>query len=181
MKLTDMSGIPLVEYRDLVERVMRDAVLGDTTTVFSNSGTDHAKIVLRTMLERAQDTVVISGQMMHGSVYEPDWIRDFLKRTGHPIRILVERDDVFRASDSALSMLTDVPESMLEVRLVDPQVLENHVAITDGMHVRLETSPSDRSAIVSFGDKKLAQQFLAAIDAAWADATPVSRRANPAF
>jgi hypothetical protein len=171
------GAMPIEQYRELVQQLMRDALLGNPSTplVFPNSGPEHARVVLDTMFANAQTSISVYSEMMHNDGYDPALVRAFLDRAetpssggDAPLRVLVEREDVFKNAASVLSRLKDlVRNSKIEVRVLqDPKW--NHLVVVDDRHVRVEQSHPERKAVVAFGQKQLGGLLHARFDQMWA-------------
>lgn len=148
----------LVEYRQLVEQVMLDARSGRAGLgrVFANSGEAHARVVLDTMVDNAQNELCIYSERMHRAVFDADRIRAFLTRSPNALIRVVLEFDAIGQPDCALTSLQDqIDAGRIEVS-VKKLAGVAHVAVVDGQHVRLERDHIARTATVAFGHAALA-------------------------
>lgn len=163
------------DYRKLIADVMASSLRADATgpQVFENFGPDHARAVVEAMIRAAKESVCIYAEKVSRDVYDPDLFMTFLARnpTGK-VRILVERDNVFSDSESALNGQQALVSERFEVRLT-PQHTD-HLAVIDGIYARVEESQSDRKALVSFGKNALCESALGLFNSLWEAAAPLA-------
>jgi len=159
----------LVEYRKLVEQVMLDVRSGRAglARAFSNSGEDHARIVLDTMIDNAQSEICVYSERMHTAVFDSARLRAFLDRAPTAtIRVVLESDAVGDA-DCALTPLKDqIDAGRIQVVTMKLGTVR-HVAVVDGQHIRLEQDHAARKAVVAFGMPSLAEASLKLFGLFW--------------
>ncbi len=164
-------------YRALVRRVMQDAISGEAGSdrVFSNSGAEHAKIVLETMLENAHEHVDIFSHQLGRSVWQPHWFNNLLHRSPDiRIRILVDADGEISGPTSALSSLWHTNQSNnFIVHRCNHAASGPHVTIVDDQHVRLERDHELMQAAVAFGASDLGQAASRMFENLWLMSEPV--------
>jgi hypothetical protein len=139
------------DFRILVAEVMASAMQPDSRgpRVFDNFGTEHAQIVIEAMLRAARREICIYAECVNKIVYDGNMLREFLaKNVDGTIRVLVERPNIFEDPDSALFGMKDLQGPHFQVR--QTKFKSNHLAIVDGMLVRVENSQPERSAIIGF-------------------------------
>jgi hypothetical protein len=162
------------EYRKLIADVMAAAVKGAAAgpQVFDNLGPSHARAVIEAMLLAAREVVCIYAECLSTDVYDMDLIESFMSRNpGKPVKILVERGDVFTNRHSALFGRQQLLSPSFEVRVAGEK--SSHIAIVDGQYARIEESQDERKALVSFGKNALCQRAQETFDLLWQIAQPI--------
>jgi sugar-specific transcriptional regulator TrmB len=169
---TDQKRAPeanreLDEYRALVTRLMQEVRRDAKPRAFRNKGTEHAQIVIDTMLDSADRSICIFAQEMSREVFSSEKVKAFLTR--HPeglVSVVVENPTAQTSSSSALNDLHDeIASGRVSVVVAKNPPHDRNVCIVDGIHVRLEKNQARRMATVVFGDSALGNTAVKFFDA----------------
>ncbi|MGU3536924.1 hypothetical protein [Methylobacterium sp. A54F] len=167
-----MDNMTLDDYRKLVEQVMRETMSSGNEAVprvFTNVGTEHAKVVISTMLDYAQQGLYAYSDKLSAEVWLPEKIIGFLNRApSADICVIVDKVDALNDAESALFYLQEqVASGRIKVRFTGYSKMPSHICVTDERHIRIESDASSRKATVVFGDPELGSSGARMFDACW--------------
>ena len=157
---------------------MADAIAVKKSAVFGNTGPAHAAVVLEVMANNSEKSLDIVSGFLDGSVWNSDVLQSFLNRN-HDSHIRILLDDIPNdklPSHSALNRLRR--SDRLVVKKLHSSI-GAHFCVSDGLHIRLEPSPSSCEASVAFGNQKMVSRIDTLFENMWTklrDESESSRR-----
>lgn len=163
-------------YTKLVREIMRDALGGDrrVSRIFANSGAEHARVVISTMLDAATSSVSIYGEEAALGVFDAELLRAVAQKPGVSIRFLMERADAYEQPTSALHFLKDLANSgAVQARHAASADPVGHFTVVDKKHLRLESDHESRKAIVAFGEDTLGSRADEVFQVMWDNSEPM--------
>jgi hypothetical protein len=157
----------LAEYAIAVKTLMEEALRDKRSCSFGNRDIAHARVVISTMLNSADQEVLIYAREMNGEKFNPEAIKALLQQRPHvKFEVLVDDARSLSSPTSALSSLMDEIQSRkikVFYRIGGSQAGDQHLCSVDKLHVRVEDMDGSSRATVNFGDgelgKKAARRF----------------------
>ena len=150
----------IAEYRALVSRLMSEVRRGAGSRGFQNKGVDHAKIVVDTMIDSAEQSICVYANQLSNQVYSADKIKAFLaRRPGGSVTVAIEDARAFSSTKSALvDLKAEIAADRIQVTVAKHPFVNRNVCIVDGIFVRQERNQLTREAAVVFGNAEVGNQ-----------------------
>jgi hypothetical protein len=162
-------------YSDFVNEQFEAAASG-SPVVFSNRGSEHARIVLRKLIQTTSRTLdIFTGSLTH-SVYDPGDIRAVCARRAK-VRVIIG-DELPFGEESALSSLTpEIERGVIEVcKVIRLDANQPHFIISDGENLRAELDHGAKTAVVILNASALnvGHDYAARFDSLHKNSRPLS-------
>lgn len=138
-------------YRETVEKLAANA----TNQRITNSGPEHAEIVLESMLRNAKSVVrLYSGSLR--DVYKRQSLieaaQGFLSSPDSNLKILLEKE----TEQDGQAFLAALPKGRVAIKIAKKKVSPNHFSVADDRAYRIELDDSAVQALVNFNEPDIA-------------------------
>ena len=152
------------EYKVAVKR------LADTNSnfVFTNSGADHARVVMETIFKTSKEHINIFAGDLNGAVSKGDYLlalENYLK-SGRSISVLLEKYDEKKTSEALELLLkykksgqTNISIAIANPKSLDASIKNNHFTVGDNHMFRFETDMINYTAVCNFNDPASSERF----------------------
>lgn len=155
---TRLEKFLLAQYVSRVKYLVQN----DVDKIFPNFDTNHARIVLRTLIESAKYSILIFCDKISHEVYDDKRLLQALKEAcdkGIDVRIIIQQEN--GDCEELFNML--LPD---KIRCIKEQK-DRHFCVIDNKRYRLEVDTINRKAYVNANDEKLAQALNDAFERLW--------------
>lgn len=167
---TRLEKFLLAQYISRVKYIVQNNV----DKIFPNFDTNHARIVLRTLIESAKYSILIFCDKISHEVYDDKRLLQALKEAcdkGVDVRVVIQQEN--GDCEELFNML--LPD---KIRCIKEQK-DRHFCVIDNKRYRLEIDTINRKAYVNANDEKLAQALNDAFERLWERAKPCSSPSIP--
>lgn len=169
-----------MEYADFVATRFKEAESASAPIVFTNRGSENARIVLRELVLRTTKSLDIFTGSLSAAVYDPAVIAGCARRlatAGKPVRILYSDGPPFPEASAIPLLREEVQRGAVLLRKlteIDPTGRLNHFAISDGTNIRAESNHADRTAtiLLKADPEKVARPYADLFEKLWFRAVP---------